>query len=156
VIDQTMPMGAGAAGQVAETTGKYVVVFADADADPAALLESVLGASSVANSRDFDGQEVDSTQAPATVFAELGVAVIAADPDQLSALQTSSDAQGAILSVSPELIYHPLQQSAGYLEGYRDAVPVPTAVLPPRSAVRWESPNSGTLPPPVGVCKPRG
>jgi subtilisin family serine protease len=122
VIDQTMPMGAGAAGQVAETTGKYVVVFADADADPAALLESVLGASSVANSRDFDGQEVDSTQAPATVFAELGVAVIAADPDQLSALQTSSDAQGAILSVSPELIYHPLQQSAGYLEGYRDAV----------------------------------
>ncbi|MBB3082461.1 S8 family serine peptidase [Geodermatophilus sabuli] len=121
MIDQTLPMGADGAGQTAETTGKYVVVFADVDANPARMLESVLGASSVANSRDFADQEADATQAPATVFAELGVAVVAADPDQLSALQTSPDAQGAILSIAPERIYHPLQ-STGYLEGYRDAV----------------------------------
>ncbi len=121
MIDQTLPMGSDGTGQPAETTGKYVVVFADVDADPAPMLESVLGASSVASSRDFEGQEADATQAPATVFAELGVAVVAADPDQLSALQTSPDAQGAILSVSPERLYHPLQQ-AGYLQGYRDAV----------------------------------
>jgi subtilisin family serine protease len=121
MIDQTVPMGADGASRTAETTGRYVVVFADVDADPAPVLESVLGASSVANSRDFEGQEADATQAPATVFSELGVAVLAADPDQLSALQTSPDAQGAILSISPERIYHPLQ-SAGYLEGYRDAI----------------------------------
>ena len=122
MIDQTLPMGADGTGQTAETTGKYVVVFADVDTDPAPMLESVLGASSVANSRDFKDQQADATQAPATVFSELGVAVVAADRDQLSALQTSPDAQGAIVSISPERVYHPLQQPAGYLEGYRDAV----------------------------------
>jgi subtilisin family serine protease len=121
VIDQTLPIGSDGVGQTAETTGRYVVVFADVDADPTGLLESVLGASSVASSRDFEEQVADATQAPATVFAELGVAVLAADPDQVSALQSAPDAQGAILSISPERIYHPLQ-SGGYLEGYRDGV----------------------------------
>jgi subtilisin family serine protease len=122
VIDQTMPSGPDGTGQATETTGRSVIVFADPDANPARVLESVLGASSVANSRDFEGQEADATQAPATVFAELGVAVVAADPDQMSALRAAPEAQGAILSISPERIYHPLQQPTGYLEGYRDAV----------------------------------
>lgn len=122
MIDQTLPMGSDGAGRTADTTGKYVIVFADVDAHPGSMLESVLGASSVADSRDFEGQATDATQGAATVFAELGVAVVAADPEQLTALQTSPEAQGAILSISPERIYHPLQPSAGYLEGYRDAV----------------------------------
>jgi len=105
----------------AQTTGRYVVVFADSDTDPAPMLTSVAGMSSVANSREFDGQQVDGTGADATVFAELGVAVVSVDPSQLASLRSSSEAQRAILSISPELIYHPLADSS-YLAGYRDAV----------------------------------
>ncbi len=105
----------------AQTTGRYVVVFADSEADPAPMLASVAGLSSVANSREFDGQQVDGSGSDATVFAELGVAVVSADPSQLASLRSSSEAQRAILSISPELIYHPLVDSS-YLAGYRDAV----------------------------------
>lgn len=114
----SIPGGAGVQG----TTGRHVVVFADVDTDPTAVLESVLGPSSVASSRDYAGQEADTTQAPATVFAELGVAVVSADPDQLSALQMAPDAQGAILSVSPERVYRVLDRSSDYVAGYRDGV----------------------------------
>ncbi len=122
MIDQNLPFGFDDTGGTAETTGRYVVVFADVNADPAPVLESVLGPSSVANSRDFDRQEIDAGDAAATFFAELGVAVITADPEQLSAMQTSPDSRGAILSISPERVYHPLQQTAGYVDGYRDAI----------------------------------
>ena len=104
------------------TTGRQVVVFADVDTDPTPVLESVLGPSTVASSRDFDGQQADATQAPATVYAELGVAVVTADPDQLSALQLAPDAQGAILSISPERFYRVLDRSSDYVAGYRDGV----------------------------------
>jgi subtilisin family serine protease len=123
------------------TTGRHVVVFADVDTDPTPVLESVLGASSVASSRDFDGQEADATQAPATVYAELGVAVVTADPDQLSALQLAPDAQGAILSISPERVYRVLDGSPDYVAGYRDGVLDLSARLGAGS-----SPGSGAAP----------
>ncbi len=123
------------------TTGRHVVVFADVDTDPTPVLESVLGASSVASSRDFDGQEADATQAPATVYAELGVAVVTADPDQLSALQLAPDAQGAILSISPERVYRVLGGSPDYVGGYRDGVLDLSARLGAGS-----SPGSGAAP----------
>ena len=105
----------------AQTTGRYVVVFADADVDPAPMLESVAGLSNVVNSRDFDEQRVDGSGADATVFAELGVAVVSLDPTQLASLRSSGDAQRAILSISPELVYHPLVDSS-YLAGYQDGI----------------------------------
>jgi subtilisin family serine protease len=82
-------------------------------------LQSTVGVASVADSRDFDDQRVDPNQADATVFAELGIAVTALDPAQLEAMRTTPEAQSAIVSISPELIHHPLAD-ASYVAGYRD------------------------------------
>jgi Subtilase family len=103
----------------AETTGRYVIVFANPDANNLRMLQSTVGLASVADSRDFDDQRVDPDQADATVFAELGIAVTALDPSQLGAMRTASEAQSAVASISPELIYHPLADTS-YVAGYRD------------------------------------
>lgn len=114
----------GQAG-TAETTGRYVVVFAKDDTNPSAVLKSV-GLSNVADSRDFHGREADLSEAAgadATVFGTLGIAVVSAEPGQIGAMQTSHEAQGAVLSVSPELVHHALVANPGeYVRGYRDAV----------------------------------
>lgn len=110
----------------AQTTGRYVVAFTDTDADPAPMLRSVAGLSTVASSRDFAGQSVDmseAAQADATVFSELGLAVVTIGDDQLGALQTSAESEGTILAIAPELIHHVLPPvAADYTRGYRDGV----------------------------------
>ncbi|MDQ3627986.1 MAG: S8 family serine peptidase [Actinomycetota bacterium] len=97
-----------------------MVVFAETDSDPAAVLQSVAGLSTVASSRDFDGQGVDVSQtadADATVYAELGIAVVTVGPDELGALQTSSQAQGSIVATAPELIHHVLSTPSDHPSG---------------------------------------
>ena len=132
------PEGAGRAGQPgagfaeAQTTGRRVVVFAEPDgaADPAETLRSIAGVSEVASTRDFAGQAMDLGQiqsAGATVFAELGVAVVAADADQVAALEAAASGREAILAVEPELVHHVLADAGGgvsvdYVRGYRDGV----------------------------------
>ena len=115
----------GLAG-TAETTGRWVVTFADEGdlADHAATLRSA-GVSNVASSLDFDDQVVDIAQTDtgdAVVFAELGVAVVSEDPSRVSAMQSS--AGGAIVAVEPEYVHHVLQDPGGteYVAGYRDGV----------------------------------
>jgi subtilisin family serine protease len=110
--------GAEPAG-TAETTGRYVIVFANPNTDNVRMLQSTVGVASVASSRDFDDQRVDPNQADATVFAELGIAVTALDPSQLNVMRTASEAQSAVRSISPELIHHPLADTS-YVAGYRD------------------------------------
>ncbi len=100
----------------AQTTGRYLVVFADTDGDPRPLLQSVTGLTHVASSRDFDDQRVDTSEtaeADATIFAELGIAVVTVDPEQLGALQTAAEARGAIVATAPELIHHVLTSPVG-------------------------------------------
>ena len=138
------PGSAGPAGQPGsgfaegQTTGRRVVVFAEPDgaADPAETLRSIAGVSEVASTRDFAGQAMDLSQiqsAGATVFAELGVAVVAADADQATALEAAASAGGAILAVEPELVHHILADAGDgiarsgrvavdYVRGYRDGV----------------------------------
>ena len=127
----------GAGFAEAQTTGRRVVVFAEHDgaADPAETLRSIAGVSEVASTRDFAGQAMDMSQtqgAGATVFAVLGVAVVAADADQAAALEAAV-ARGAILAVEPELVHHVLADAGGglsrgdgvsvdYVRGYRDGV----------------------------------
>ena len=137
------PEGAGPVdqpgGELAEgqTTGRRVVVFAEPDgaADPADTLRSIAGVSEVASTRDFAGQAMDLGQiqsAGATVFTELGVAVVAADADQAAALEAAA-ARGEILAVELELVHHVLAGADGgvsrgdgvsvdYVRGYRDGV----------------------------------
>ena len=108
-----------------ETTGRQIVVFAEADDDPSINWESA-GISSVADSRDFAGGDVsaDALQdAQATVFAELGIAVVSADIGQMGALQASVADSRPVLSVSPELVHHVLHHDVeGYATAYRDGV----------------------------------
>lgn len=116
----------------AETTGRYVVTFAEGQDDPVQVLSSAAGLSQVVDSRDFDAQAVDMTEtaaAEATVFSELGMSVVSADPDQLRALQTSEAAQRSVVAVAPELIHHVLPHagttrtaSSDYVQGYRDGI----------------------------------
>lgn len=106
------------------TTGRFIVVFAEGEDDPGAVLKSAAGLPKIASSRDFKGGKgfADTAEGEGTIFAELGIAVVSADPDQLSALQTSRSVQGKVLSVSPELVHHIMGTSSEYVKGYRDGV----------------------------------
>jgi subtilisin family serine protease len=108
-----------------ETTGRQIVVFADGDDDTAIDLSGA-GITNVADSRDFADGEIASDvlqSADATVFAELGIAVVAADAAQLGALQAGVASGRRVLSVSPELIHHVLRESVlEYAQAYRDGV----------------------------------
>jgi subtilisin family serine protease len=108
-----------------ETTGRQIVVFADSDDDTGFDLSGA-GITDVADSRDFSDGEIaaDVLQSSgATVFAELGIAVVSADAAQLGALQAGITAGRRVLSVSPELVHHVLQANVlEYAQAYRDGV----------------------------------
>lgn len=117
----------GGAVRPPETTGRQIVVFADSDGEGDSGIDlSGAGISNVADSRDFSDGEIaaDTLQsADATVFAELGIAVVAADTAQLSALQTGITVGRRVLSVSPELVHHVLRVNVlEYAQAYRDGV----------------------------------
>jgi hypothetical protein len=108
-----------------QTTGRQVVVFAD-DGDDVGVDWSAAGISDVADSRDFTSGRVGPQAlrgAGATVFARLGIAVVSAAPDQLTALRAASADRRPVLSVSPELVHHVLPEDpSAYVQGYRDGV----------------------------------
>ena len=126
------------AGSTAPTTGRYIVVFAETDVDAARVLQSETGMTAIASSRDFEGAAIDVSQtgaADATVFAELGIAVVNGDPSQVSALQRVAATRTTILSVSPELINHVMPGiSADYAGGYADGVADLAARMRPEGA----------------------
>ena len=105
-----------------ETTGRFIVVFAEGVESPGRVLEDSAGISDVATSLELSeqGTPEQTAQSTDTVFEELRMAVVSADPDQLGALQTSAEAHGNVLSVSPELIHHVLGDE--YVRGYVDGV----------------------------------
>ena len=107
-----------------ETTGRQIVVFADEE-DDGGVDWGRAGISSVADTRDFaaGGMPPEAMQdSQATVFANLGIAVVAADPAQVSMLQTAESSGRRVLSVSPELVHHVLQDVVDYTRAYRDGV----------------------------------
>ncbi|MCZ2860447.1 S8 family serine peptidase [Blastococcus sp. VKM Ac-2987] len=112
----------GAVGPMARQTGRQVVVFADTG-DDARIDWGRAGVREVADSRDFaDGDVPPETMqhAGATVFAALGIAVVAAGPEQIGALRKIS--ARPVLSVSPELVHSVLADAGEYARGYRDGV----------------------------------
>ncbi|MEH3154655.1 MAG: S8 family serine peptidase [Gordonia paraffinivorans] len=123
-------------------TGRRLVVFGDAAGASgyAEVLRRVAGLTEVASTADFGDRVVDRTQtarAQATVFADLGVAVVAADDDQASALAANCSVDGDILAVEPERVHSiravgpgvPDADRAAYLRGYADGVADLTARL---------------------------
>lgn len=105
-----------------ETTGRFIVVFAEGTDAPASILRDAAGMTEVATARELREEEAseDTAQTTDTVFDELGMAVVSADPEQLGALQTSAEARGSVLSVSPELVHH--VRADDYVRGYVDGV----------------------------------
>lgn len=105
-----------------ETTGRFIVVFAEDTDAPASILRDAAGMTEVATARELREEEApeDTAQTTDTVFDELGMAVVSADPEQLGALQTSAEARGSVVSVSPELVHH--VRADDYVRGYVDGV----------------------------------
>ncbi len=120
---------APAAGNGTATTGRYVVVLSDeVHGDAAAMaqtLRSVGAVTSIASTRDFAASALDVGQArdaDATVFAELGIAVVTAEPAQ--AMRAAAATDPRIVAVEPERILYAITDTAlpaEYLLGYRDA-----------------------------------
>jgi subtilisin family serine protease len=108
-------------------TGRQVVVLAPKSgrANPARALATIAGFSNIARSKDFESQAVsmsETDEADATVFDELGIAVVSSDPEQRSALMAAAEAGDVVLSVEPELIHHALTVTVDYARGYHDGV----------------------------------
>ena len=107
------------------TTGRQIVVLGGTD-DDARVDWGRVGMHRVADSRDFAEGDVppDALQdSDATVFSALGIAVVSAEPGQMSMLQSPEAAGRPVLSVSPELVHHALGGDSGpYTAGYRDGV----------------------------------
>jgi len=118
--------------RTAEFTGRYIVVFGDdVHGDPGAIaeaLQSVDGVSTVASTLDVEGGALDVDRmesADATVFAELGVAVVAADPSRGGAIAAAAESDPRIVAVEPERILRVIDDrpvSLEYVRGFRDGV----------------------------------
>jgi subtilisin family serine protease len=108
-----------------ETTGRQIVVFADTG-DDTSIDWGRAGIANVADSRDFESGDVTAEtlhDADATVFAELGIAVVAAEPAQLGIMQAAGASGRPVLSVSPELVHHVLDATVTeYAQAYKDGV----------------------------------
>ncbi len=100
------------------------MVLAD-DGDAPSVDWGRAGISDVADTRDFPSGGVTAdvmAHAQATLFAHLGIAVVSADPEQVSSLRASGATGRRVLSVSPELVHHVLPGRGEYTRGYRDGV----------------------------------
>jgi subtilisin len=117
---------------VVETTGRYIVVLSDeAQDDPGAIsetLSSSAGITSFASTSDFEASALDleaAAGAEATVFPELGIAVVAAPPDQGTSMMAAAEGDERIIAVEPERVLQAIEEpptlSPDYLRGYRDA-----------------------------------
>ncbi|MFG6102870.1 S8 family serine peptidase [Leptothoe sp. EHU-05/26/07-4] len=110
-----------------ETTGRYLVLLPDEDVNAGIqALSSATGIQGVARAADFEGHaftsaELDSPNA--SVFDNLGVAVVPLDPDQAQSVRASAAAHGNVLAIQPERVVYAIGQglSTDYLRGYSDA-----------------------------------
>lgn len=119
--------------RVMPTTGRYLVVMSDdVHGDEAAIkeiLRSAAGVTNIASTSDFQASALDieqTTTADATLFTELGIAVITIDPSRVVSMSTATTEDRRIIAIEPERILHAITQPQplpiDYLQGYRDAV----------------------------------
>lgn len=136
----------GSEGSAAGTTGRYLVLFREADGVQAGVsaLSDTAGLSAM-STVDFDENAVPGEQleeSEAVVFDKLGVAVVDADPDQLQSFRAATtQEESPILAVEPERVVYALPAvqppgqtyvstpagpatglSADWWQGYQDAV----------------------------------
>lgn len=117
--------------QAVATTGRYLVVLSDdVHGDDSAIdetLQSVASVTNIARTSDYGASALDVGQAgaaDATVFSELGIAVVTADPDQGPSVMAAAEGDPRVIAVEPERVLYAIDESplsADYLRGYRDA-----------------------------------
>jgi len=101
-----------------ETTGRFIVVFAEGADPPAAVLEQTAGLGDVAHSHELGG-DTSQVMTTDTIFDQLGIAVVDPDPDQVGALRSVAEGEGGqVLTFSPELVHH--VRGTDYVDGYAD------------------------------------
>ena len=113
-----------------ETTGRYLVLLPEDVNSGIGAMTNSTGIRSFARAADFAGHMFTSEQlesSEASVFDDLGVAVMTLDPDQAQAVRTATATDAAILAVEPERVVYaindlPTGLSAEYLKGYRDSI----------------------------------
>ena len=115
-----------------ETTGRYLVLLPERDVESGirALIDST-GINSIARAIDFEGHTFTAEQLEndgASVFDNLGVAVVSLDPDQVQSIRAATASEAAILAIEPERVVYAIEispnmgLSSDYLKGYRDAI----------------------------------
>lgn len=116
-------------------TGRYLVVLRNiGQKSLVKSLKNTAGLNAV-SSADFEGAvvtEKDVSKADALIFEHIGVAVVDADPNQISSIESAvPDNTSPILAIEPEEWVHALDEqyqsllsAAGmdYLRGYQDAI----------------------------------
>lgn len=102
-----------------ETTGRYLVLFADGAVKEGT---NVLAQAGVHLTKATKGGEPEEGES--LLFEKLGVAVVDTPPDQLMAADSVPGDGGPILAIERERVVRALEggRSADYLRGYRDAV----------------------------------
>lgn len=117
---------------IVETTGRYLVLLPEGNVDSGirALTDST-GIRSIARATDFAGNAFTAEQlenSEASVFDNLGVAVVELDPDQVQSIRSATASGGAILAIESERVVYAIGNSpnvtlsSDYLKGYRDSI----------------------------------
>ena len=95
----------------AETTGRKIITFLDDSTESVksalSAMKSQAGIANVCSMTDFGAESFayeDTQGADAVVLEELGIAVVAGDPDQQAAMSTMSASEGSNIIVEPEYI----------------------------------------------------
>jgi subtilisin family serine protease len=157
MVDDGRGTGMGV-GQVGETTGRHLVMFATDGVKDGMKALGELGVEPVRASAM--GEDADR-EAP-ILFDKLGVAVVDAPPEQLMAAAGGPSDSGPILAIEPERVVYALEtepalrpweaqdgvgggRSADYLRGYRDAVLHLTGDLGAPAAAAEAGPAAGPI-----------
>jgi hypothetical protein len=115
-----------------ETTGRYLVLLPEGNVDSGIrALTASTGISAIARAADFEGHTFPATELEsdaASVFDNLGVAVVSLNPDQVQSIRSTTASGGAVLAIEPERVVYAIGMSpnlglaSDYLKGYRDAI----------------------------------
>ena len=136
-----------------ETTGRYLVLLPDEDLGAGIqALSNATGIQGVARAADFADhafttEELESPNA--SVFDDLGVAVVPLDPDQAQSVRASAAANHNVLAIQPERVVYAIGQtglSGDYLRGYRDAANHLYEQAEPNQGVQAAHTHKGTPP----------
>jgi subtilisin len=103
-------MTSGITPAASGTTGRYLVLLEDDWSGAAGELNRVAGIQAVDSAQA--GVAAPLWEADGLVLRELGVALVSADPDQVSALAAATDRPGPITLVEPERIVHAIAAPA--------------------------------------------